>query len=136
MSEHKQNLVKQSLELGITQVIVNTTLPGVKLPDHLIGEKAILLNLSWKFGTYLEILDHGIYADLSFNKQTYSCVIPWSCLFAIRNITGNFIVFREGAPIDDLPVELLGEPGHRLTVVSGGGDEPSPPRTGHLKLLN
>jgi len=123
----KKEVVESMLEKGMIQIYVNATKPGVKLPLDLIGEPRVVLNLSWKFQTDMEIRDDGIYADLSFNKKVESVVLPWSSIWFIKNRTGPAYLFFDAYPLGFLENEF---------DVLEGEEEISPPRTRHLRLLH
>ena len=129
--------IKQALDAGIVRIFVSTKTPGLKLPEHLFSIRIVTLNLSRRFEYPPEVLEDEIRATLSFHGQNFDCVIPWESILAFQDATGGMSLFWSAASmVEELPEQLL-EPAkpRPFTALDGGGDV-TPPRTGHLKLLN
>lgn len=154
--EHKKTFIETALGQGRIQVMVKTNVEGVKLPEFLMAEPNAILNLSWRFGTLLELTATGIRAVLSFNRKEEEVEFPWESIWFVRLASGTPVMFREDAPIDNLPASILGDRApdvfkpmremlekqdeydkrRRFKATENEAPELTPPRKGHLKLLN
>jgi len=113
----KRELIAEALEQGMINIVVNATLPKVKLPPDLLGSPGILLNLSWGFGLHMELTEEAIEAILTFDGKDYLVSIPYHSIFFLRRKDGTQVIFEQESPIPDVLEEL-------------------PKRTRHLHLLN
>ena len=69
----------------MTQVLVNSLHEGVSLPEHIIGNPAVPVNWSHKFGIADFVYDaDGIQGTLSFNKKNFFVVLPWNSIWMIH----------------------------------------------------
>lgn len=135
----KKQLLEEALTKGMVRIEVDATKPGVKLPDHLLGDPRVPLNLSWRFRTPMEIRDDGVYAELSFNGRNESVVIPWITIWALEDAKNDIWIFTDaytpkwlsGKRCETMVVD---DPQFKLEPIEGGS-EITPPRKGHLKLL-
>lgn len=137
--EYKKKFIEAALTQGLIQIQVNTKIPGVQLPEFLMARDNAILNLSRKFSSYMELKDTGVYASLSFFGKAENVEIPWKAIWLMKLASGIPMMFSEDAPLDNLPESILRPPTPlpKLTLekIEGGG-ELTPPRKGHLKLLN
>lgn len=87
----KRAIVTEFLRQGeLVRVFVNPQLRGVRLPEHLYQQGAILQighNLPIPI-LDLSVTEDGFTATLSFNRKPYLCVIPWKAVFAV-SCTGS-----------------------------------------------
>lgn len=159
----KKAILEEFLSLGTTRVVVNGTHPLIKLPEYLLEDYDVHLDLSYDFGIHfpMSLEDDGIQAVLSFNRSSFLCFIPWDALWLARVQEGSqlrMILFPESVPsaiqrqvkIDFMNFidwkermnwsENYSEQAARrqtpLKVIEGGTEEEiSPPRTDHLRLV-
>lgn len=67
----------------IQYVVVVPSAPGVVLPEHLLDEELVRLNLVTGRDTPSVLLDEqGIRATLTFNGRRFDCAIPWVAVVA------------------------------------------------------
>lgn len=145
----KRQILERALDQGLTKILVFTKIAGVALPQHLMEEDECMLNLSYKFRRRIELTDHQLEADLSFNKKIFPIVIPWESIIRMIDANGDHHVFRTdidtivqeafnsgNKPVPDQEGEVILDrtAGLQLTLIQGGG-QLTPPRSGHLSLL-
>lgn len=92
-------MLKQALRTGKTKIHILVGSPGLKVPESVTGTDVLRLNLSHRFeGIDLKLeADADIEATLSFDKQSFRCVIPWESICAIEPAA-------EQAPLINFPV--------------------------------
>lgn len=143
----KKQMVEKALEKGRIQVFVNSKVRDVVLPRHLMSLPQVILNLSHNFEFKLTIADDGIATILSFGGKNEPILLPWEAIWFLRSpATNEAMLFFEGAPLDDLPVEVLQPPEftpetltETLKPIQGsidGEGQTTPPRTGHLRVVH
>jgi stringent starvation protein B len=143
----KKRVLEANLAKGLTRLVVTPLTPGIVLPLHLITEEMVQLNLSYGYKRPIEIMDTGIQTELSFNQQFQKVYIPWEAVSVI--FTPDGAAHKFPTP-DEIQAELLRQavassgllgiaqpPATKqvLELIQGGG-ELTPPRTGHLNLVN
>ena len=124
-SEAKRDLVTEGLMHGLVSVLVNPALPGVRLPEYLMDHPSVVINLSWQFKVRIELLEDGVYADLSFQNSDFPVVLPWSAVWGVRIPCGDLCVFPDAMP-----------PGIAIHQDTEPEPKPEPPKPRHLKLVN
>src|SRR5690606_35679283 len=140
-SEYKQIVLELFLAFGITRVVVNGTHPLIKLPEYLLGNPEVRLDLSYNCGLNLPMSldDDGIRAVLSFNKTPFSCFIPWDALWLVASQDSSkphLILFTESVPPSvQKEVDVVRRRASFKVIEGGTEEEISPPRTGHLRLV-
>lgn len=81
----KRRRLENFLDGGLVGISVNPKVAGVDLPEHLMKENKVDLNLSYGFRLpVFDITNDEVRATLSFNKKEYLCIIPWSSIFYIE----------------------------------------------------
>lgn len=92
----KRVVLESVLSSGVLQVQVDTTLPGVNLPDDLLGQLLVVLNFSYKYaGQDLQLSDEEIQATLSFNGNSHHVRVPLKAILAARSlVTGQGAEFQ------------------------------------------
>jgi hypothetical protein len=134
--ENKKNTMIDLLRDGLVQVIINSTFPGVELPEHLMNKYRVILNLSHKFKDPTHITEAGITTVLSFVGVDHKVVLPWGSIWFVYNGDDYKCLYSL-----DMPQTLAKEPPALVTSVRpelegvGGGAETTAPRKGHLKLV-
>ena|SRR5271155_4327331 len=97
----KRKTLEGILAEGVLQVQADTTLPGVDLPDDLVGQLLVVLNFSYKYaGQDLLMSDDLIEQTLSFGGKSHHVRLPLKAILAARSLkTGrleDFQVFTGG----------------------------------------
>lgn len=137
----KKAILEESLSHGTTRVVVDGTHPLIQLPEHLLKDSKVYLDLSYNFGTRFPMsLDNdGIRAVLSFNKSPFSCFIPWDALWLVEiqeDAEPHIILFPESVPpVIQKQVDVACRRASFKVIEGGTEEEISPPRTGHLRLV-
>lgn len=129
-------LVSQLLDQGLVTIQVFFT-KGVVVPNFLKSRRIFALNLSWRFeGPPMVLSDEGISAQLSFNKEPFDCFIPWDAIISVRQkeVAYAFATDKIAIPIH-WPASESRQKIQELEVIEGG-QELSPPKSGHLKLVH
>jgi len=140
-SEYKQIVLELFLAFGTTRVAVNGAHSLIKLPEYLLGNPNVHLDLSYNFGTNfpMSLDDDGIRAVLSFNKTPFSCFIPWDALWLVMSQDSSkphLILFPESVPPSVQKQVDAARRRASFKVIEGGTkEEIFPPRIGHLRLV-
>lgn len=100
---NKKEQIAEALGQGLTSIIVDSTNPGVRLPEHLLGFPGVLLNLSWKFQKPMELTEEGISAVLSFFGNDFAVEIPYTSIFYIKPQNAEGTSYYEDSPFNTLP---------------------------------
>jgi stringent starvation protein B len=144
-SEHhatKRALLEQLLEQSMVMVTVDARMRGVVVPDHLVADPQLRLNLSYRFGLPMQLDDAGIRATLTFGGVPFPCRLPWESIYVVvPHSSGEPYFFPGDAPVglfdgaDATPAAapqfevIPGEP------VEAGEPERTPPKRGHLRVV-
>jgi stringent starvation protein B len=153
-SEHnvtKRTLLERLLEQSMVMATVDARMRGVVVPDHLMGDPQLRLNLSYRFGLTMELTEGGVHATLTFGGVPFPCIMPWESIYLfVSHATGEpyFFpsdapagLFEEAPPGPDASADGDAE-APRFEVLPG---EPpaeaeesaprSPPKRGHLRVV-
>lgn len=79
--------------------------PGVAVPEHLQSETRLVLQYGLNMPVPvedLEVTEEGVKATLSFSRQPYQTLIPWSAIYVIACTDGRGVLYQE-----DVPPELM-----------------------------
>lgn len=79
--------------------------PGVAVPEHLQNETRLVLQYGLNMPVPvedLEVTEAGVKATLSFSRQPYQTLIPWSAIYVIACTDGRGVLYQE-----DVPPELI-----------------------------
>lgn len=106
------------------EIIINAKRKGVIVPEIYKKRCDLCLNISRKFKNPVSLTDKGIQATLSFQGESFNCFIPWDTIWCIKSPNRDYFFFKN-----------LFREDVKLDVIGGGGFL-TPPRTGHLKLVN
>jgi len=141
---HKRSALERLLELGLVQIGLDARNEDIQVPEHLINDLQLRLNLSYRFGLPLDLDEWGINTTLTFSGTNYDCLIPWTCVYLmISHVSGESLLYPS-----DVPPELLanlapnsdeemlrgeedGQPALHLAYVEPEmepDDEPDPPK--------
>lgn len=159
-SEKKRELLETLLDKGMTLVALDGGAAGVDLPERLLGDPQVRLNLSYRFGLPIELDDEGVRARLTFAGVPHDCKIPWGAIYLAHShvseeqylfladvpdalLPGNAVAVAEGEgeAEEPEPKKPAGPP--RFAVVEGGADareeapeeDEAPPRAPHLRRI-
>jgi len=84
LSNEKLNYFSELIDRGLTQVLVNSRIDNVSLPQNLIGNIGTPINWSHKFKLNDFIYDdEAISGTLSFNKNPFFVFLPWESIWLI-----------------------------------------------------
>lgn len=85
----KRRTLDAYLMHGETHVLVDARQPGVSVPDNYRGNSNLILKISYRYGTPLEVSDWGIRITLSFDRHPFPVQLPWSAIYAAHALTGD-----------------------------------------------
>lgn len=100
LNDLKEMTLKAALGTGAkTTVILDATKPRVGVPQHLLRETKLALDLGYNLPTPTDIDfdDTGFSVTLSFNRTPTACFIPWASLITVLSpgVTGSWEVPEE-----------------------------------------
>lgn len=99
----KRKLFEQLLGEGIAALHLDPRVAGVYLPSYLTDQPVLVLNYSYRYGVGdFRFDDKAVEATLSFSKQPYFCIVPWSAVFAVTTDSRT----QGSVWQEDLPPEL------------------------------
>ncbi len=82
--EHVIRILRDTMEKGLTQVLVNPQTPNTVLPLRFHSQSSLLLNLSWRFdGADNDFGPDAFQTSLTFDGARFRCSLPWDCFLAI-----------------------------------------------------
>lgn len=145
----KKGVLLRFLERGMAMVHIDPRRELVVLPDHLLKDAHVCLNLSWRFpDANMTVDEFGVRARLHFGGTPYVTALPWPSIFAISSyVTGEGFAWQGDIPEE--VVRSLAEQAAqkrkrpRLSPVPSDDDlppespphhDPPPPRS-HLRLV-
>jgi stringent starvation protein B len=83
----KREVLERLLDTGMTQVRVDTTLPGLDVPEAFLGTAGLVLNFSPKFSTAdLQLTDTELAQTLSFSGVQHRVRVPLRAIVAARSL--------------------------------------------------
>ncbi len=118
----KQEAFLTFLQDGWVTIYVDARRPGVAVPPHLKTESRLVLQYGLNMPVPvedLEVTEGGVKATLSFSRQPYSTLIPWTAIYVIACTDGRGVLYKE-----DVPDELISE--HTETATPAQGDDDIP----------
>jgi stringent starvation protein B len=147
-SAQKRKLVEQLLEQGPILVHIDARGDSVEVPEQFRSQARLVLRFGYRLSppiVDLEVGEDAIHGTLTFGGQPYTCVVPWSALYAvIAESDGQGTVWPE-----DVPDEILEELGMASAAPSSHPtvkgaktaavpppDKPTKQRANHLKLVD
>ncbi|MCK5690975.1 hypothetical protein KAI87_16960 [Myxococcota bacterium] len=152
-NERKKKIIAEMLDAGMIMVTLDGRISDVVVPEHLLGDPQLRLNLSYRFGNALELTAWGIETNLSFGGVPHDVRLPWGAVYlAISHVDGQPFLFPDSVPTELLetatkqleengkePVLAVAEtvtdaidsepaaPKPALRLVTHDDDEPTPP---------
>jgi hypothetical protein len=105
----KRTALESRLSEGRVQVHLDSTIDGVILPEYLMGQVQVILNLSYGFKPEVFVIDdHGVQIMLSFSGKKTLCVLPWSCFYVMQTLDSKGTIAGESEIfIESLPAALV-----------------------------
>lgn len=97
-TESKQAVIERLLNFEYILAFINSSVPGVVLPEHIKNEPSLTLKLSYHFEGKMEVLEDRIEAVLRFKGQYFSCVLPLNSVWGISTPKGSNYLWMECAP--------------------------------------
>lgn len=91
---------------------LDPTRAGVVVPAHLMKGQVLTLKLSKLFRGAMEVTEEKVTADLLFEQDYFSCVVPFDAVWGATNDKGDTVVWPESAP----PNVLKGIPQTKAAV--------------------
>ena len=154
----KRVVMEQLLGAGPVLVQLDARKLGVQVPPQHAGDAQLVLRFGWSLTPPIpdfDISDDGIAGTLAFGDRRFTCVIPWSAVFALVADDGRGLFWPEDAPPEaraalaadkdtraDDGTDAGGPNGSNGTAENapaGASDEPrdpdDKPRRGHLRLV-
>lgn len=118
----KRKLFEQLLKEGIAALHLDPRVAGVYLPSYLTDQPVLVLNYSYRYGVGdFRFDDKAVEATLSFSRQPYFCIVPWSAVFAVTtDARTEGSVWQEDLPPELGQREMAGGP--------PGDDAPARPK--------
>ena len=146
--ENQRELVTYLLDKGLVQVVIDARIPGVCLPPQFKDSPAVALNLSHRFSVPLVFSSTTVCASLSFHGRVFDCTIPWDAVWRVTQYDRSYM-FPAAVPeeikvtaltrlMGDKPVREEAPKKTQLRLVMSNSEDEvqlSPPRTGHLRLV-
>ena len=138
----KMAVESQIQQTGSVYVTLDARHAGVSVPSVFSDRSMLTLHIGNNMPVPipdLAILESGISATLSFDREPHLCVIPWAAVYALSSDGKQGILFHNSKPAD-VPLGQRKPPGPALKVLDGDCDaEPAPETSSvsrsHLKLV-
>lgn len=156
MTTEKRQILLELLQDAWVYVNLDPRREGVLLPDFLRQEPRVVLQYGYNMPVPiadLTIDEEGIKATLSFRRQPYSTLVPWSAIFALSDGKDRHFVWEADVPPDlerapagprpqgtgpaAVPPAATPAPQAKPEPAPGPGQKPGKrPRPSHLKLVD
>lgn len=82
--EDVANILRATMDKGLTQILINPKTPNVLLPMRYLSQDSLVLNLSWRFkGADNHFGDESFQTTLTFDGVPFRCNLPWDCFLLI-----------------------------------------------------
>jgi stringent starvation protein B len=99
----KQDAFLALLAEGWTSLHLDARREGVVVPAHLKNEAHLVLQYGHDLPIPipdLQIDEHGVSATLSFARNPWSTVVPWSAVYVVTSQDGRGVLYQEDVPGD------------------------------------
>ena len=98
----KRQTLDSLLESSLVTIVVDARHEDVDLPEHLLGQPQVALNLSRKFNLDLfQLSPTTVDASLSFGGVRHNCSIPYNAIYACITPDGEQHIFADALPTGD-----------------------------------
>ena len=128
----KKDVARALLLRGSLFVYLDPRASGVSVPTWFARQAQLVLQVGLDLPVPipdLRVDDEGVFGTLSFNRAPFTCVVPWSAVFALVGDDGMGMVWQE-----DLPSEIAAEveqglareaaaAGPKLRAIDGGASD-------------
>lgn len=104
--ESTKEVLEKLLQDEHCLIHVNTTFPGITLPDHLRTNPSVTLKISYYFSGALSVTDKEISTELRFGGNPFTCIIPIDAVWGATSFGGFHTTWDSRAPNPILPVML------------------------------
>ena len=133
----KEDVARALLLRGSVFVHLDPRRTGVVLPRHLLKQPQVMLQIGLDMPIPipdLRVDEEGICGTLSFNREPFTCVIPWSAVFALAGEEGRGMIWERAMPTElrnEVDREMGRRPPEGLRVLEGTRSDtiPPPPRS-------
>ena len=115
MTLTKLAVLRAVLEQGHAHIHLDSRVPGVVLPEHLLGQSHVHLDLPPSYGP-LSLDAFALRARIHFTSTPFSVEVPWHAIYAIGPAVWPANLPRPGAVVAE--PEQQERP--RLRLVPGG----------------
>ena len=143
MTSHRPYLLRALYEWitdnGMTpHILVDASMPGVRVPAHTVKDGRVVLNIADRAVARLELDNDAVRFTARFGGVSHPVMVPVSAVLAIyaRETGQGMALPEEGraeppGPHDEPP----GQDGPDDDGGDDGGDTPTPPKRGHLRVV-
>lgn len=97
----KKDVARALLLKGTVFVHLDPRHDGVAVPAWLRGQPQLVLQVGLDMPIPipdLRVDGNGVYGTLSFNRQAFTCSVPWDAVFAVVGDDGKGMVWPESMP--------------------------------------
>lgn len=132
MTSNRPYLVRAMYEWigdnGMTPyLLVDATVTGVRVPPQAVRDNRVVLNIAQRAVARLELGNQVIQFMARFSGVSFDVCVPLTAVLAIyAQETGQGMML----PLDDAAAAEAASPPSPT-----GGDEPEPPKRGHLRVI-
>ncbi len=102
--QEKKVLFEELMKHDHVLVHLDSKKEGVSVPKHLANNPSLALKLSYHFQGTTSVDDEAVTAQLKFQAEYFSCVLPWEAIWGLTGSNGEKAIWPE-----DMPLELLAE---------------------------
>lgn len=142
MTSHRPYLLRALYEWitdnGMTpHILVDASMPGVRVPAHTVKDGRVVLNIADRAVARLELDNDAVRFTARFGGVSHPVQVPVGAVLAIyARETGQGMALPEDVPQGDDPPPPDDEPTPPGDGPDGGpGDEPTPRRGSHLRVI-
>lgn len=119
-------------------LLVDATRPGVRVPAHVVNDGKVVLNIAARAVGHLDMDNDAVAFTARFGGVSHAVIVPMDAVLAIyaRETGQGMALPEEGraeppGPHDEPP----GQDGRDDDGGDDGGDTPTPPKRGHLRVV-
>ena len=113
----KRSTLEEMLIEGRVQVHIDSATESVVLPEYLMDQPQVILNLSYAFRPEVFVIDdEGVQITLSFRGQKFLCGLPWSCIYVMQSLNSDGTTMGESAIfVESFPSVLMEQVSEELS---------------------
>jgi hypothetical protein len=133
LTKEKYDTLDRLLEEEYVLVHLRSETPGLVIPPHLLENPTVTLKLSRFFRGGIDLRPDMVVTDLLFKQHYFTCLIPFTAIWAVSSVKGSTIVWdSEAKPTEIVPQPLpTPVPAIDRSVAAepvGTPESPPPPR--------